>query len=111
VYAPGFERDLEQPIAASLVIDRSARLIVTEGNYLLLPGSDWQRVRRALDAVWYADLDDETRVARLVARHVEFGKSPDEARAWVERSDEANARLIKSTRSHADLVVDVAEVL
>jgi len=36
-YAPGFERILEQPIAAAVVVPPSARLVVTEGNYLLLP--------------------------------------------------------------------------
>lgn len=111
VYAPGFDRELEQPIAATIAVGREARLIVTEGNYLLLHDDGWQRVRDAVDEVWYAALDDEVRIERLVARHVEFGKPPDQARAWVERSDEANARLVAPTRARADLVVDVAAVL
>jgi pantothenate kinase len=108
VYAPGFERGLEQPIAASIAVPPQARLIVTEGNYLLLPAAGWSRVRAALDEVWYCQLDDATRVDRLIARHVEFGKDPAAARAWVERSDEANARLVKTSRDRADLVVDMA---
>jgi pantothenate kinase len=111
VYAPGFERELEQPVAASIAVDRGARLIVTEGNYLLLGDDGWQRVHDAVDEVWYAELDDQIRIERLVARHAEFGKPPDAARAWVERSDEANARLVASTRGRADLVVDMAMVL
>src|SRR5437764_5735830 len=35
VYVPGFDRTLEQPLAAALVVLRSARLVCTEGNYLL----------------------------------------------------------------------------
>jgi pantothenate kinase len=106
VYAPGFERDLEQPIAAAIAVPSESRIIVTEGNYLLLPFGDWPRVRAALDQVWFCDLDDAERRRRLIARHVEFGKSPAASSAWVERSDEANARLVHGTRGAADLVVD-----
>ncbi len=42
---------------------------------------------------------------RLIDRHVRFGRTPDAAREWVLRSDEANARLIEATRRRADLVI------
>jgi pantothenate kinase len=109
VYAPGFERTLEQPIAAALSVEPASRLVLTEGNYLLLQQDPWPRVRDLLSEVWYVDVPDGVRVARLVARHVEFGKSPDEARAWVERSDEANARAVAATRASADVVVELAD--
>ncbi len=105
LYAPGFERDLEQPIAAALAIPPSARLVVTEGNYLLLASGGWERVRPLLAEVWFVEVDDDVRRSRLVARHEQFGKSPEAAREWVERSDEANARLVAATRGSADLVV------
>ena len=104
IFAPGFERDLEQPIAAAIAIAPSARLVLTEGNYLLLPDGGWEHVRPLLAEVWFVDVDDDLRRARLVQRHEEFGKSPDEARAWVERSDEANASLVTATRDAADVV-------
>jgi pantothenate kinase len=110
VYAPGFERELEQPIAASIAVSSGARLIVTEGNYLLVPDAGWSRVRAALDEVWYCQLDDATRVERLIARHVEFGKTPADAVAWVERRDEANARLVRASRDRADLIVGMSSL-
>ena len=110
LFVPGFERDLEQPIAAALAIPPSARLVVTEGNYLLLPDGGWERVRPLLAEVWYVEVADDVRRARLVRRHEQFGKSPDAARAWVERSDEANAALVATTRDAADLVVDVDDL-
>ena len=105
VYVPGFERDLEQPVAAAIEVSPKARLVVTEGNYLLLPLDPWPRVRALLAETWYVDLPAPERVRRLVARHVSSGKSPEAARAWVERVDEANARLVEATRELADLVV------
>lgn len=105
VYAPAFERTLEQPVAASIAVAPAARLIVTEGNYLLMPDGDWPLVRGLMDEVWYVDLDDAERTRRLIDRHVEFGKDADEAAAWVYGPDQANAELVSSTRSRADLVV------
>ena len=105
LYVPGFERDLEQPIAAAIAIPPSARLVVTEGNYLLLPDGGWEHVRPLLAEVWFVAVDDDVRRERLVRRHEEFGKSPAEARAWVEKTDEPNAELVRARASTADLVV------
>ncbi|MET9338252.1 nucleoside/nucleotide kinase family protein [Nonomuraea sp. NPDC003804] len=105
VYAPAFERDLEQPIAGSIPVARAARLIVTEGNYLLVDQGDWARVRPRLHEVWYCDLDADERVRRLVARHERFGKAHDAAVAWVLGTDQRNADLVATTRGRADLVV------
>ncbi len=108
VYAPAFERTLEQPLAGAIPVPRAARLVLTEGNYLLLDSGRWPAVRPLLDEVWFCALRDDVRLHRLVARHVAFGKAPDAARAWVAAVDEPNAALIEATRGRADLVVPSA---
>ena len=108
VYAPDFDRMLEQPVAGSIAVDPAVRLVVTEGNYLLLDEEPWPLVRDALTEVWYVEQDEAVRRERLVARHVAYGKSPDAARAWVAAVDEPNARLVARGRAGADLVVDLA---
>ena len=105
VWAPGFERTLEQPVAGSIPVDPEVRLVVTEGNYLLLDRPPWPQVRAALSEVWYVEADAGVRLERLLARHVEFGKSPAEARAWIAAVDEPNARLVERRRDSADLIV------
>ncbi|MEV6961089.1 nucleoside/nucleotide kinase family protein [Streptomyces sp. NPDC051207] len=105
VYAPAFERVLEQPVAGAVPVPPTARLVVTEGNYLLLGTGAWARVRAQLDEVWFCELDEEERVRRLVARHEEFGKGHDEAVAWTLGTDQRNAGLVAATRDRADLVV------
>ncbi|MFJ9081579.1 nucleoside/nucleotide kinase family protein [Streptomyces sp. NPDC102384] len=108
VYAPCFERELEEPVAGALPVPPDVPLVVTEGNYLLLDEPPWSTaVRPLLDEVWWVDVDDAVRVERLIARHVAFGKSPERARSWVLRSDEANARRVASGRERADVIVDV----
>jgi pantothenate kinase len=105
VYVPGFDRTLEQPLAAALVVLPSAHLVVTEGNYLLLDQPDWARARRAMDAVWFVASEEAMRVERLVARHIRFGKSPDEALAWVATTDQHNSELVAGTVGRADRVI------
>ncbi|MFF4896387.1 nucleoside/nucleotide kinase family protein [Streptomyces sp. NPDC001068] len=105
VYAPGFERVLEQPLAGAVPVQPTARLVVTEGNYLLLPDGPWARVRPALDEVWFCEIEETERIRRLVARHEEFGKGHEEAVAWVAGTDQRNADLVAATRDRADLLV------
>ena len=105
VYAPGFERDLEQPLAGAVPVPPAVRLVVTEGNYLLLGTGAWARVRSELDEVWFCEVDEEERVRRLVTRHEEFGKAHAQAQAWVRGTDQRNADLVAATRDRADLVV------
>lgn len=107
VYAPAFERDLEQPVAGSIAVPPGTRVVVSEGNYLLLGEPPWPAVWAEFDEVWFVGLDDDTRRARLLDRHVRYGKAPDAARSWVEAVDEPNARLIEASAGRADLRVDL----
>lgn len=108
VYAPAFERTLEQPLAGAIPVPPAARLVLTEGNYLLLADGPWAAVRAELDEVWFCAPDDGVRLARLTARHVAFGKPPAAAAAWVAAVDGPNAALVDRTRALADLVVPAA---
>ncbi|MEV0713648.1 nucleoside/nucleotide kinase family protein [Asanoa sp. NPDC050611] len=104
VYAPAFHREIEEPVAGSIPVPPEVRLVVTEGNYLLVPDEPWSGVRLLLDEIWYLDLDEEERLRRLVARHMAYGRSQAEAKARSYGSDQVNAELIATTRSRADLV-------
>lgn len=103
---PVFDRGIEDPVADALTIRPEQRLVVVEGNYLLLDDV-WRPVRDLLDAVWHLHLPDEMRVPDLVARHVAHGRSQEAATEWVQRSDEANARLTTAAAERADAVVDM----
>jgi len=106
VSAPVFDRALEEPVPGAVRVRPGHRLVVVEGNYLLLDGP-WAPVRGLLDEVWHLSLPDDVRVPGLVARHETHGRTPAAAREWVYRSDEANARLIAGSAERADAVVDL----
>jgi pantothenate kinase len=105
VSAPEFPREADEPLSDRIAVPRHVPLVITEGNYLLLDRGPWAAVRTLVDEVWYLAPDNQTRIDRLIDRHVRHGKSPDEARAWVARSDESNARLVALTRDRADVIV------
>ncbi len=104
VLAPAFDRRIEQAVAGSIPVPPTG-LVITEGSYLLLDEPRWRAVHALLDVVWHLEADDAARRRRLVARHVEFGKTPAAARAWVERVDDPNAALVATAAHRADLVV------
>ena len=108
VTAPDFDRTVEEPVPDSIHVGPDVELVITEGNYLLDDESPWPDVRATLDEVWFVEADDATRLQRLLARHIEFGKTEDEARLWMERVDEPNARRIRAAGDRADLVVDLS---
>jgi len=109
VYAPEFRREIEEPIAGAIAVLPQTQLVITEGNYLLLDEGAWAGVAPLLDEAWYVDVDDELRRERLVRRHEQFGRSRDAALAWVEQTDEPNARRIAATRGRAQYAIRIGD--
>jgi pantothenate kinase len=105
VYAPAYSRVVHESIGGVIPVPAAARLIVTEGNYLLVPEPPWRLARPLYDLAIYLDMAPGPRVEGLIARQRSFGLDDEAARDWVYRSDEANARLIATTRPHADVVL------
>lgn len=105
VYAPEFRREIEEPIAGAVPILPEHRIVVTEGNYLLVQDAPWHEVKTLLTETWFLSPDETLRRERLIARHQTFGRSLSEARERTLGSDERNAVLINSTLPAADLVL------
>jgi pantothenate kinase len=109
VYAPVFDRGLEESIGSAFAVPAEVPLVVTEGNYLLADEGDWAQVGPLLDACWFLEPGEDVRLDRLVARHQRFGRSPEEAWERSTGSDGRNAALVAATRARASLVVTVAD--
>jgi len=107
VWAPEFRREIEDAVCAAVAVEPTTRLVVTEGNYLLLEDGPWALVRPLLDEVWYVDVPPVVRRLRLARRHERFGRSPAAALHRTLGSDEDNAVLVVACRERADVVVDL----
>ncbi len=106
VYAPEFHREIEDSLAQMVEVAPAVRLVITEGNYLLLPSTPWDQVRHELDEAWFTHLDDTERQRRMVTRHRAFGHSLAVARAKTLGSDEVNAQLINKWQNRPDLWIE-----
>ena len=105
IYAPEFRREIEEPIACAVPVPPHVPLVITEGNYLLLPDEPWSRVRPLLDEVWFLAPDEELRRQWLIDRHRAHGRSLEAARERTFGSDEANAVRVNATAQSSDLVL------
>jgi pantothenate kinase len=104
VYAPSYERTLEEGVAGAIAVQPSTPLIVVEGNYLLLSDSPWNQVQALLDETWFVDVPQDLRIGRLTQRHQQFGRNAKDAADWVQHTDEPNARRIEAERVKADVM-------
>lgn len=108
VSAPSFDRVADRTIDGAITVGPDDRIVIVEGNYLLLERPPWGALPDLFDLTGYIDGDAHARVDRLVARHVRHGRSPDEAREFVRMSDEANAVIVAASRPRADVVVEAS---
>ena len=102
---PDFDRAAEATVPEAIPIGAEARLVITEGNYLLLDQPWWREVRQLLDEIWYVDAPLDVLRRRLIERQIEGGRSEAEAVRHVDDSDLPNAELVALTRRLADRVI------
>lgn len=102
---PDFDRKAEQTVPNSITIGPTAKLVIAEGNYLLLDEAPWREVRELLDQVWYLDVPDDVLRRRLIERQIAHGRSKEDAIRHVDESDLRNAELIARSKQLADLTI------
>ncbi len=107
IYAPRFDRHLEEPIAGAIPVYADTPLVITEGNYILSDAGWWPQARTCLTETWYLEPQEETRRQRLIDRHMAHGKNEHEARQWALGSDEQNAKMIQATAEKADRTIRI----
>ena len=105
IYYPIFDRSIEESIASQGVVYPSTRVVIVEGNYLMHDKDGWQEISPLLDQSWYAFLDEDLRISRLISRHIAFGKDPESAKAWAKGSDQVNAELIETGVGRCDFLI------
>ncbi len=103
--SPAYDRKTHNPVKNAITIQPGNRLIIVEGNYLLLNISPWNTIRSKMNEIWYIDTPLKTIKERLFHRHVSGGASKEEAERKVVSVDIPNAELIKKTCSSADKII------
>lgn len=105
VWAPDFDRRIDEPVAGSIAVAPTTRLVVSEGNYLLDGTEPWAALGDLFTETWFCAVDDGVRVDRLVGRHMRHGRDHDAARAWAVEVDGVNAARVAPTVIRASRTV------
>lgn len=105
---PGYSRKIEDVVQNAFTIMAEVRILVVEGNYILLPDPPWGNVIDQLDRSIFIDVPREKVRARLLKRHAEEGLFSEERnREHIERVDLPNYDLVSRSRPRADIVIDL----
>jgi hypothetical protein len=105
---PGYSRKIEDVVENAFTVPAETRLLVVEGNYLLLATAPWWRVKPLLARAIYIGLEREIVRARLMKRHAEEGLFTEERnRAHIERTDLPNYDLVVRSKPRADIAIEL----
>lgn len=105
VLAPSFDHGVGDPCPGAVAIKPQHRLVVVEGNYLLLPLEPWASLLPLFDQSWFLDVRVGEAMERVRARQLAVGVSAEVSQARVEGNDRPNGELVASTKARADVVV------
>lgn len=105
VAIPLFDRDLEISRAGADIVIPADQILIVEGNYLLLNEAPWPDLAPLFDLTIWIDVPESELDRRLLARWAHYGKTPAEARAWIDGNDMPNIRRVVSGSRPADLVI------
>jgi pantothenate kinase len=105
IAVPVFDRDLEIARAGARMIRSGARVLIVEGNYLLLDQQPWSRLSAMFDVTVMVDAPEELLRKRLVERWRGYELAPAEVDAKVEGNDLPNGRYVVTNSKPADFVL------
>jgi len=108
VSGPGYSRKIEDTVEDAFTVSPDVRVLVVEGNYLLLTEGPWAGVKALLNYSVFIHVPRELVRARLMKRHGEEGLFTEERnRAHIERNDLPNYDLVEQSRDRADVIFDL----
>jgi pantothenate kinase len=105
VAIPLFDRALEISRAGADIIGPADKILIVEGNYLLLNEAPWPQALPLYDLTIWIDVPEAELVARLMSRWASYGKTEPQAREWIEGNDLPNIRRVVAGSGRADVVV------
>jgi len=105
IWAPDFDRRVDEPVAGSIAVPPETVLVVSEGNYLLDQSAPWRELPGLFTETWACVVDDDVRIDRLVGRHMRHGRDHESARAWAVEVDGVNAARVTADLHRASVLV------
>jgi hypothetical protein len=105
VRLPAYDRRRHDPVPDAVIVPPGVRLVLIEGNYVLVRDEPWRRVAEQLDLAVYLEVERDAARDAVIARHVAGGMSRTEAVAQYDANDRLNTEVVLASRRNADLLV------
>lgn len=108
ILAPSFNHKAKDPEPNSKIITPAHRIVIIEGNYVLLKDEYWREISAIVDEKWKIKVEPLQARRRIVKRHLEAGISAteDEAIERCNNNDLVNAVYIRENSVIPDLVIE-----
>jgi pantothenate kinase len=105
IAVPVFDRGTEMSRASARIVPSRTRILVVEGNYLLLEMPPWSRLRSFFDLTVMLREDRAVLRKRLIARWLSYGFDEQGATAKAVGNDLPNADLVLQQSAPADVEI------
>jgi pantothenate kinase len=73
ILAPSFDHALKDPVSDGISIGPEIKIVVLEGNYLLLDEAPWREIKDLVDESWFVDVEAGLARERIAKRHLKSG--------------------------------------
>ena len=105
VVVPGFDRERDCTIPEGTLVKQTDRILLVEGNYLLLSSTPWSELHEFFDISVFLNPGLEVLEERLVERWLDHGLDPEAARDRALSNDIPNARHVLQHSTVADVTI------
>jgi pantothenate kinase len=104
---PVFDRDIDLARAGAAIISQTTKVVIVEGNYLLLDEPPWTGLAEYFDLTVFLDIPRAELYSRLKQRWLDLGRTPVQAEAWVTGNDMPNVERVLTSRRKEDVCVSI----
>ncbi|MCR9139268.1 MAG: nucleoside/nucleotide kinase family protein [Alphaproteobacteria bacterium] len=109
VPVPHFDRDADRVREAAETVDTTCKVLLLEGNYLLLDRQPWIVLQELFDLSVFVKAPQSVLRRRLIQRWLDFDHNRNDAERRANENDIPNARLVLEHSVPADLTLAFEE--
>ncbi len=107
---PIFDREIEIARAGAAVINKKARIILVEGNYLLLDKAPWSALAGYFDVSVMLNVPQAVIRQRLENRWLHFGYTSQQIEQKINENDMVNVKTVQTRCRNADFLIDICKL-
>ena len=105
VVIPEFDRNKDLSIAGSSIISTKDKVLIVEGNYLLIEEEPWTELKKTWDQTIFINPGMDTIEQRLLNRWLRHGLDAKDAKKRTLTNDLPNARYVLEKSSDSDIQI------